>query len=143
MVERFGRKAILIGGAIGQAVCMLAVSLVGTLTPTSPEGAKSMNTAIAIVFLLFLFIVFYKPSWGATVWVYSSEIFSMQTRAAGVAMASQVSMVRETSVYGSSLIPLRRRKMSRTRYYSTPVPESASASTDNGLRQTSFSRLPQ
>ena len=90
MVERFGRKPILVGGALGQAACMLAVSLVGTLTPTTPEGGKSMSVSIAIVFLLFLFIVFYKPSWGATVWVYSSEIFSMQTRAAGVAMASQV-----------------------------------------------------
>ena len=94
MVERFGRKAILIGGAIGQAACMLAVSLVGTLTPTTPDGGKSMSVSIAIVFLLFLFIVFYKPSWGATVWVYSSEIFSMQTRAAGVAMASQVGATR-------------------------------------------------
>ncbi len=90
MVERLGRKAILIGGALGQAACMLAVSLVGTLTPTTSDGGKSTSVSIAIVFLLFLFIVFYKPSWGATVWVYSSEIFSMQTRAAGVAMASQV-----------------------------------------------------
>ena len=91
MVERLGRKPILILGALGQAACMLAVSLVGTLTPdTDGAGAKSPHVAIAIVFLLFLFIVFYKPSWGATVWVYSSEIFSMQTRAAGVAMASQV-----------------------------------------------------
>lgn len=90
MVERYGRKSILVVGAIGQAVCMLAVSLVGTLTPTTPDGGKSMNVAISIVFLLFFFIVFYKPAWGATVWVYSSEIFSMQTRAAGVGMASQV-----------------------------------------------------
>ncbi|PSR71955.1 hypothetical protein PHLCEN_2v12165 [Hermanssonia centrifuga] len=93
MVERLGRKAILIGGALGQAACMLAVSLVGTLTPTTSDGGKSTSVSIAIVFLLFLFIVFYKPSWGATVWVYSSEIFSMQTRAAGVAMASQTQNV--------------------------------------------------
>jgi hypothetical protein len=29
MVERFGRRQILIGGAIGQAICMIIVSLVG------------------------------------------------------------------------------------------------------------------
>jgi hypothetical protein len=34
-----------------------------------------MGVAVAIVILLFSFILFYKPSWGATVWIYSSEIF--------------------------------------------------------------------
>jgi hypothetical protein len=34
-----------------------------------------MGVAIGIVILLFSFILFYKPSWGATVWIYSSEIF--------------------------------------------------------------------
>ncbi|KAI0081568.1 putative MFS sugar transporter [Panus rudis PR-1116 ss-1] len=93
MVERFGRKTILIGGALGQAACMFAVSLVGSQTPTGPNGEKSIGVAVGIVILLFSFIVFYKPSWGATVWIYSSEIFSMQTRAAGVAMATQTQNV--------------------------------------------------
>lgn len=30
-----------------------------------------------------------KPSWGATVWIWTSEIFSMNVRAQAVAMAAQ------------------------------------------------------
>ncbi|CAE6389682.1 unnamed protein product [Rhizoctonia solani] len=93
MVERFGRRQILVGGALGQALCMFIVTLVGSQTPTTPTGGKSMGVAVAIVILLFSFILFYKPSWGATVWIYSSEIFSMKVRATGVAMATQTQNV--------------------------------------------------
>lgn len=93
MVERFGRRQILIGGALGQALCMFIVSLVGSQTATTASGGKSNGVAIAIVILLFSFILFYKPSWGATVWIYSSEIFSMKVRATGVGMATQTQNV--------------------------------------------------
>jgi nitrate/nitrite transporter NarK len=63
-VERFGRRTVLIAGAIGQAVCMFVVALVGSQTPTGENGSKSMGVAIGIVILLFSFIFFYKPSWG-------------------------------------------------------------------------------
>ncbi|KAL7276937.1 hypothetical protein RUND412_000081 [Rhizina undulata] len=92
-VDRFGRKFLLIYGAIGMAFCMLIVAAVETETPSLHDGAKSQPVAISIVFLLFLFILFYKPSWGATVWIWTSEIFSMNVRAQAVAMASQTQNV--------------------------------------------------
>ncbi len=49
------------------SMCMLIVTLVGLKTPNLTGDAKSEPVGIAIVFLLFLFIFFYKPSWGATV----------------------------------------------------------------------------
>jgi hypothetical protein len=69
LVERIGRKWLLAGGAAGQAICMLIVALVGMLTPGG--DSKSEPVAISIVFLLFLFILFYKPTWGATVWIWT------------------------------------------------------------------------
>jgi MFS family permease len=92
-VDRFGRKLVLIVGAIGMAVCMLAVALVGLETPNLPGDSKSEPVGIAIVFLLFFFILFYKPSWGATVWIWTSEVFSMNIRAQAVGMASQTQNV--------------------------------------------------
>lgn len=57
-IDRFGRKALLIGGAIGMGMCMIIVAAVETETPTLAGGAKSEPVGIAIVFLLFLFILF-------------------------------------------------------------------------------------
>ena len=88
-VDRFGRRFLFIVGGIGMALCMLVVATVETQTPTLDGGAKSHPVAISIVFLLFLFIFFYKPSWGATVWIWTSEVFSMNIRAQAVGMASQ------------------------------------------------------
>ena len=72
---------------------MIIVAAVETETPVLHNGAKSQPVGISIVFLLFLFIFFYKPTWGATVWIYTSEIFSMNVRAQAVGMASQTQNV--------------------------------------------------
>jgi hypothetical protein len=91
--DRFGRKFLLIVGAIGMSLCMIIVAAVGSETPTSPKGAKSVPVGIAIVFLFFFFSFFYKPSWGATTWIWTSEIFSMNVRAQAIGMASQTQNV--------------------------------------------------
>ncbi|KFZ12370.1 hypothetical protein V502_07120 [Pseudogymnoascus sp. VKM F-4520 (FW-2644)] len=75
-VDRFGRKFLFI-------------------TP-NVNGTKTEPVGIAIVFLLFLFIFFYKPSWGATTWIYTSEVFPMNVRAQAVGMASQMQNVSGT-----------------------------------------------
>ncbi|KAL4934716.1 putative MFS sugar transporter [Aspergillus undulatus] len=92
IIDRFGRKFLLIVGGIGMGICMIIVSAVETETP-SPNDTKSTPVGISIVFLLFLFIFFYKPSWGATIWIWTSEIFSMNVRAQAVGMASQTQNV--------------------------------------------------
>jgi sugar porter (SP) family MFS transporter len=99
-VDRFGRKFLFIVGAIGMGVCMLAVALVGTKTETIyymvknvEKPTKTQPVGIAITFLLFLFIFFYKPSWGATTWIWTAEVFSMNVRAQAVGMASQTQNV--------------------------------------------------
>lgn len=92
-VDRFGRKFLLIGGAIGMAMCMLIVPIIGIETPDTAAGGKTQPVGIAIVFMLFLFIFFYKPSWGATTWIWTSEIFSMNVRSQAVGMCSQMQNV--------------------------------------------------
>lgn len=90
-VDRFGRRWLFLVGAAGMALCMLLVAVVGLATPGA--DAKSEPVGIAIVFLLFLFIFFYKPSWGATTWIWTSEVFSMNVRAQAVGMCSQTQNV--------------------------------------------------
>uniref|UniRef100_L2FMR9 Sugar transporter n=1 Tax=Colletotrichum fructicola (strain Nara gc5) TaxID=1213859 RepID=L2FMR9_COLFN len=64
--------------------------------PAWPSACSSESVGIAIVFLLFLFTFFYKPSWGATTWMYTSEIFSVNVRAQAVGMCSQMQNVANT-----------------------------------------------
>jgi len=92
-VDRFGRKFLFIGGAIGMAVCMMVVPIIGMETPNTAAGGKTQPVGISIVFMLFLFIFFYKPSWGATTWIWTSEIFSMNVRSQAVGMCSQMQNV--------------------------------------------------
>lgn len=92
-VDRFGRKFLFIVGGIGMGICMLIAATVETQTPSLPNGAKSQPVGIAIVFIMFLFALFYKPSWGATVWIFTAEIFSMNIRAQAVGMCSQTQNV--------------------------------------------------
>lgn len=60
IIDRFGRKFLLIVGGIGMGLCMIIVSAVETETPQLANGAKSEPVGISIVFLLFLFIFFCK-----------------------------------------------------------------------------------
>ncbi|EXK38575.1 hypothetical protein FOMG_06148 [Fusarium oxysporum f. sp. melonis 26406] len=89
MTDFLGRRPILLIGVAGMAVCMFAAAAVVTETPTLEDGSKSSSVGIATVFLMFLFALFFKPSWGATVWIWTSEIFSMNIRAQAVAMTTQ------------------------------------------------------
>ena len=112
-VDRFGRKFLFIVGGIGMGICMLIAATVETQTPSLPNGAKTQPVGIAIVFIMFLFALFCKltpssyhatrpianlpttdkPSWGATVWIFTAEIFSMNIRAQAVGMCSQTQNV--------------------------------------------------
>jgi MFS family permease len=96
MVDRFGRRALLLIGAAGMSMCMFIVAAVVTETPDLADGAKSKPVGIATVFLMFLFALFYKPSWGATVWIWTSEIFSMNIRAQAIGMATQSQSISNT-----------------------------------------------
>ncbi|KAG6028958.1 hypothetical protein E4U41_000535 [Claviceps citrina] len=78
------------------ACSMLVVSLIGLLTPDGPGGTKDEPVGIAIVFSLFLVAFFYMPSWGATPWMWTAEIFSMNVRAQAVGMCTQMQNVANT-----------------------------------------------
>jgi sugar porter (SP) family MFS transporter len=92
-VDRFGRKFLFIIGGLGMAICMICFAVVGITTPNQfYKGTlltKEQPVGIALTFLLFLFIFFYKPTWGATTWIWTTEIFSMNVRAQAVGMCSQ------------------------------------------------------
>ncbi len=79
-VDKFGRKPLMIIGALGMAVSMIAL---GLSFYTHNEGV------IALIFML-LYTAFFAMSWGPVTWVLLSEIFPNSIRGAmSVAVAAQ------------------------------------------------------
>ena len=101
---------------------MIIVAAVDTETPSLEGGAKTEPVGIAIVFLLFLFAFFYKPSWGATTWIWTSEIFSMNVRAQAVGMASQTQVLILGHISVSNQLQLILVLERVKRYFSTILP---------------------
>lgn len=78
VIDRVGRKPLLIGGGIVTAIALAGVALVYM-------GAASPAWLLP---LLILFIAAFAMSQGAVIWVYLSEIFPTDVRARGQAIGS-------------------------------------------------------
>ena len=80
-VDRWGRKPLLILGAIIMAVAMLAM---GYMFQSHTEGTTLLAAAM-------LYVAGFALSWGPVVWVMLSELFpnSIKGKAMGIAVAAQ------------------------------------------------------
>jgi sugar porter (SP) family MFS transporter len=75
LVEKWGRRPLLLFGAIGMCVCQYIVAIVGTALPDSQVASK-----VLIAFVC-LYIFFFASSWGPSPWVVTGELFPLKTRA--------------------------------------------------------------
>ena len=78
IIDRVGRKKLLITGSIGTAICLSGVAAV---------FASGRNENL-LVWLLVGFIAFFAFSQGAVIWVYLSEVFPTRVRAKGQSLGS-------------------------------------------------------
>jgi sugar porter (SP) family MFS transporter len=78
IIDRAGRRNLLLVGAAGTAVALAGVALV-----YSTSGYEAL-----LLPLLIVFIAFFAVSQGAVIWVYLSEIFPTPVRARGQALGS-------------------------------------------------------
>ena len=89
LIDRIGRKPILMVGSIGMVVTLsmlvvvfgsAAVSVDGTLDLTDRMGLTALIAANA-------YVVFFNFSWGPVMWVMLSEMFPNQMRGSGLAVS--------------------------------------------------------
>lgn len=80
-MERFGRRALLIYGAIGMVVCQFIVAIAGTV-----GGSNDTVVKVMIAFICF-YIFFFASTWGPGAWVVVGEMFPLSIRSRGVAMS--------------------------------------------------------
>jgi SP family xylose:H+ symportor-like MFS transporter len=79
-VDKFGRKPLMIIGALGMAVSMLALGL----------SFYTHNEGVMALISMLLYTAFFAMSWGPVTWVLLSEIFPNSVRGAmSIAVAAQ------------------------------------------------------
>ncbi|QSZ31496.1 hypothetical protein DSL72_001063 [Monilinia vaccinii-corymbosi] len=87
-IDTVGRRKSLIFGA---AWMMSMMFILAAVLVTHPPDAKSTTVApasIAMVVMIYLFVIGYSASWGPIPWVYVSEIFPTRLRSYGVGLAA-------------------------------------------------------
>ncbi len=90
MIDRLGRKTLLLIGSVGTAVCLAGVSAVFLM-------AQHQNL---LVWFLIGFIAFFAFSQGAVIWVYLSEVFPNRVRAGGQSLGSFSHWLMNASISG-------------------------------------------
>jgi len=83
MVEKLGRRNLLLLGAVGMCVCQYIVAITGTVAGTTDLPAQ--RTAIAFVCI---YIFFFASSWGPVAWVVTGELFPLKARAKCLSMTT-------------------------------------------------------
>jgi sugar porter (SP) family MFS transporter len=78
VIDRVGRRKLLLTGAIGTAVALAGVALIFATGEGKP----------LLLAMLIMFISFFAFSQGAVIWVYLAEIFPTPVRARGQALGS-------------------------------------------------------
>jgi hypothetical protein len=103
-IERFGRKWPLVGGAWWMAACMFIIGAVLVSFPPNPDSGSVSSSSIAMVVMIYLYVIGYSASWGPVPWVYVAEIFPTRLRAYGVGLASATQVCDTISLLFSFLI---------------------------------------
>lgn len=73
-IDRWGRKRSLMGGAAWMAVMMFIIGSVLATHPPNPKSTVVSKASIAMVTMIYLYVIGYSFSWGPTPWVYLGEV---------------------------------------------------------------------
>lgn len=75
-IDRWGRKRSLMGGAAWMAVMMFIIGAVLATHPPDTTSTVVSKASIAMVTMIYLYVIGYSFSWGPTPWVYLGEVCS-------------------------------------------------------------------
>ena len=96
VIDRLGRKKLMIVGSIGYLISLWAVAIAFfTQSGVDAEGARTFSDAGSYVVVggIILFIASHAFGQGAVIWVFLSEIFPNSVRAKGQAFGSLIHWV--------------------------------------------------
>jgi len=90
VIDKLGRKKLLLVGAVGTAVCLAGVAFIFSTAQHEDW----------LVWLLVGYIAFFAFSQGAVIWVYLGEVFPNRVRAKGQSLGSTTHWVMNAAISG-------------------------------------------
>ncbi|KAF2670165.1 putative glucose transporter rco-3 [Microthyrium microscopicum] len=100
-VEKLGRRALLVWGALGMLICQFLVAIIGVTVgfnhthpgPTAADGtattrADNVSAVNAQIAFIAIFIFFFASTWGPGAWIVIGEIFPLPIRSRGVGLST-------------------------------------------------------
>ena len=90
LIDRLGRKTLLLIGAIGMTIALLGVAMI--FYTHAHQGL--------LVWLLVMFILFFAISQGSVIWVYIAEVFPSRVRSKGQSVGSSSHWIMNAVIAG-------------------------------------------
>jgi SP family sugar:H+ symporter-like MFS transporter len=89
LVDRIGRKPLLLIGSAGMAVTLAVVAYAFSTAVTGADGSVSLpgNNGVIALIAANLYVIFFNLSWGPIMWVMLGEMFPNPIRGSGLAVA--------------------------------------------------------
>ena len=86
LVERFGRRRILLVGGTGMVISQFIVGIVGV---TAGRAEKNNHAAVsAMIAFICINISMFAMTWGPSAWIVVGEIFPLPIRSRGVGLST-------------------------------------------------------
>ncbi|KAL1691222.1 general substrate transporter [Schizophyllum commune] len=82
LIEKAGRRSLLLWGAVVMTICEYLVAIIGvTISVENSSGQK------ALIALVCIYIAAFAATWGPIAWVITGEIFPLQIRAKAMSLS--------------------------------------------------------
>jgi len=89
VIDRIGRKPLLLIGSLGMAITLAVVAYCFSTATLGADGAVQLAHGLGMVALVSAlgYVVFFNFSWGPVMWVMLGEMFPTQIRGSGLAVS--------------------------------------------------------
>lgn len=89
LVDRIGRKPLLLIGSIGMSATLLAMVYAFSQGTLDAQGQLSLSPELGLIAVVAanLYVIFFNASWGPVMWVMLGEMFPNQIRGSALAVA--------------------------------------------------------
>jgi len=89
LIDRIGRKPLLLVGSLGMAAALALVTVAFATAALDANGklVLSRSTGILALVAANVYVIFFNVSWGPVMWVMLGEMFPNQIRGSGLAIA--------------------------------------------------------